>query len=235
MVKSGTNINQFIEYPERTEGGWEATDFGSYSVRHILGTPLELLVSLFWQYVLYPLHRNNNDKISEEYNDFFHTLTSLGANPNLIFEGNTNSTEIRDAMSSYPSRVVSIFFCKFIASPRDYYAIKPFLVDNHINLMALDDSGNSILHTLFARMSARKDRLSEEVCEQIIHDILNNKNLTTEALNLPNHYNMTPLLLLRGEAEYLRKMMDSFSLQDDLGKTLEKKTETKSKKSINKI
>jgi hypothetical protein len=234
LISSGGDINQFIKYPDRTEGGWESTDYGSFSIKHILGTPLELLVSSFWYYIP-PLLRNESNKLTEEYYEFFHTLTSLGANPNLIIQGNTNNEEIKDAMSSFPSRVVSIFFTKFIASEADYYAIKPFFNDEHIDFMAIDDMGNSVLHTLFARMSARKHRFSDELCESIIKDLTNNKNLTLEALALKNYYHLTPYELLREEAKHLRKYLDVFTLKEDLGRNLEINSEVKKKKAINKI
>lgn len=234
MIASGGDINQFIKYPDRTEGGWESTDYGSFSIKHIIGTPLELLVSSFW-YCIPPLLRNDNNKLTQEYYDFFHTLTSLGANPNLIVKGNTNNEEIRDAMSSFPSRVVSIFFTKFITSENDYYAIKPFFIDSHIDFMAIDDMGNSVLHTLFARMSARKNRFSDELCEKIIKDITNNEKLTLEAVELKNYYHLTPYELLRDDAKHLRKYLDVFSLKEDLGRNLHINAEVKKKKVINKL
>jgi hypothetical protein len=237
LINHGLDINQFLEYPERKELGWTSTDFGAFSIKHILGTPLELLVSLFWEFVIYPMNakRYNDLEIIDEYNHFFHTLTSLGANPNLIFQGNTNSSQITDAMSSTPSRVVSVFYSKFITSEIDYFAIKPFLVDEHIDFLAVDDHGNTFLHTLFARLSARKQNFSDEFCEQIIMEISKNKNLTTEILLLKNNFHQTPLNLLRQEAEHLRKLFDAFILKEDLGRTLDINSANYIKKKVNKI
>jgi hypothetical protein len=235
LVANGTDINQFRDYPERRELGWTSTDYGAFSIKHILGSPLETLVYLFWEFILYTSVNQKDDKTVEEYNHFFHTLTSLGANGNLIVQGNSNDKDITDAMSSYPTRIVSMFFSKFISKEADYLAIKPFLEDEHTNFTVSDDMGNTVLHTLFARISARKNKFSDEFCQKMIVELCKNKKLTIEALYLKNDFNMSPIELLRGDAGHLRKFLDAFILSEKLDRTLEVKTEVKERRGARKI
>lgn len=236
LIYLGADINQFMEFPERKELGWGTTDFGAFSIKDIVGSPIELLVYLFWKFALYPtVHYREEDDSLACYKKYFHTLTSLGANINIIVQGNTKDANITDAMSSYPTRIVSIFFCKFIAHNKDYYAIHPIISDQNIDFLAVDDMGNSVLHTLFARISARHERISDEICEKIVLTIAQNPKLTSEALQKKNDFNMSPLELLRWGGEHLRKHLESFILHKDLQNILEVKEVSGDKKGRVKI
>lgn len=230
MIKRGANINQFLEFPDRKELGWESTEYGSFSRKDNMGSPLELLVYYFWEFILYEAKKNNNESVVKEYEECFETLTSFGANLNVIVSGNGRAfSEVMDAV---PRRLASVFFAKFITNEIDYIAIRPFLIDKNIDFLAADDYGNTILHTLFARMSSKKHKLSDEFAIKIIHDVINNKNLTQQALELKNKFDMNPLELLRDEAIHLRKYLESFMLSEKLTKELDHKNETKKVKKI---
>ncbi len=232
MIKEGADINQFMEFPERKALGWGTSDFGAFSIKDIVGSPIELLVYLFWRFTLFPSFKDENEVV-KIYEDYFHFLTSLGANINLIVQGNTNDIHITDAMESFPSRIVSSFFCKFISNNKDFYAIKPILSDSTIDFSITDDMGNTVLHTLFARISARHERLSEAICEKIVLTIAQNPNITSEVLSQKNNFNMSPIELLRWGEEHLRKHLESVTLKKDLDCLLKKKSGEK--KSIQKV
>lgn len=226
MLKEGADINQFMEFPERKALGWGTSDFGSFSIKDIVGSPIELLAYLFWRFTLFPTFKDENEVV-KIYEDFFHLLTSFGANINLIVQGNTNDSHITDAMESFPSRIVSSFFCKFISNNKDFYAIQPILSDPTIDFSVTDDMGNTVLHTLFARISARHERLSEAICEKIVLTIAKNPKITSEVLAQKNNFNMSPMELLRWGEEHLRKHLEAATLKKDLDKSLQIKTSEK--------
>jgi hypothetical protein len=227
LIKNGADINQFMEFPDKKELGWNSTDYGAFALKDNMGSPIELLVYFYWVFILYPYVDRDVSEIQPQYEAYFHKLTSYGANINTIVAGNKNESYIQDVMESFPTRLMSIFFCKFIVNAREYLAIKPILEDENLDFLQVDDLGNTILHTLFARLSARKEKITEDVCEEIIMGVANNKKLTVEALELKNTYDMSPLELVRGDAEHFRQHLLSFILNKQLQAQLSHKKETK--------
>lgn len=235
LVHNGANINQFIRYKEREDNGWGPSDLGSTSLNDILGTPLELLVLFFWEQISFRVGHRENNQTFQNYEKTFHLLIRLGANPNTIVEGRSLEQNIEASAFAY-SRVVSLFFTRFVARETDLIAIKPFFDSQHIDFFASDYLGNTVLHTLFGRFSSKKHSFSDQICMDFILSIFNNKNFTKEAFFVKNYAGAAPIDLIRKDATHLKKYIASLVLHEQLQKKLNNKPdEVKEKKVIKKI
>lgn len=231
MIRIGSDVNQFMEFPEKKALGWSATDIGSFSRRNIIGTPLELLIHLFWDFVLYPVF-DNDMTVVKKYERLYELLTSSGANINELARGEESSDKIKDAMQDPVVRIGSIFFCQFLASDVDLHALKPILADKNLDFKISGNSKNTVLHTLFARISSRHHVLSPVVCEELLKTIVLNESFTVDALDCENQFGVNPLQCLREDAKEYRKFFESYMLHERLQVKLSNQISKTNKKKI---
>ena len=243
LIENGCDINQLAENKEKKELGWNTVEYGSFSKKDHMGSAIEILTYYFWEYLLEDELKKENFTIIKEYEEYFETLTNLGANINTIYlSKEENVPIIKDELNDIdedigiPGKSAGIFFSRFIAQSSDYFALRPYIINKTINFTETDLLGNTILHMLFSRISARKHYISDSCCEIIIRDILENKQLTIDALKIKNKYKVTPIDLLRDEASGYKKIFENYILHEEFKRDIEIKEDKKTeKKKINKI
>lgn len=107
---------EFLKFKPDVNSLWDKTkreDAREFSKRNISGSPLEVLIMLFWDNIL-SKKDSNILKFYPNYEMVFLCLCSAGANVNLLFEGEDFGKKdiMRDAMQKQSDRIMSHFFAK---------------------------------------------------------------------------------------------------------------------------
>lgn len=233
FIEQKADINQWIKDPER-QGQW-GKNVATNSRNNIMGSPIELLILLFWREVA-TIHFNDKDTYLL-YEDMYSILSRAGAKINLIVESGTffnldNETLI-DAMQMTSSVIVCHFFVKYLTLDNDLYAIKPFFKDPNLDFSLCDDQQNTILHHFFSKCKSRFDRLSIDEINNIIISILENPSFKKEDLYIKNTFRITPINCLNGKADIYKQLIEKLLLKQKLDASL--KAETLIKPSVRKI
>lgn len=223
FIEYGMNVNLWIEN-KKVKGEW-GEGVATFSRNNIMGSPIELLVSTFWREVLDYEYVGKHDNIStEKYNKTYSILSNAGAKINLIVNTGTffdlEKEPIKDAMQMTHSIVVSHFFIKYIRVENDLYGILPFLTDPNIDFKLKDDHGNTILHHLFGRITAKYSFLSSDKVDEVLTAIFNNPSFNESHLEIENSFRLSAIKCFKKDANqyatYLRKLILSKNLHEKL-------------------
>lgn len=222
FLKNTKNINQLMEFPKRKELGWDPLDIGSFSKSNILGSPLELLILFFWDFVYYKEIEHNSDYFTIYYK-MYKMLRDYGAEINKLGESKPIEDKIYDAMQDQNIRIGSIFFFKFLTKEIDYFVLKPILEDEKLDFLITEEGKNTILHTICGKITRNIVLLKDSLIEKIIFSVVNNKNFSQEALDVRNNFNMVPTQCLKKEAKIYKKYFEAYILKKRLTNDLVKK------------
>ncbi len=235
FLKNNQNINQFMDFPKRKELGWDPLDIGSSSKSNILGSPLELLILFFWDFIyLKEKEIEEYSQAIETYNNMYRMLRSYGAEINKLGESKPIEDKIHDAMQDKNIRIGSIFFLKFLMKEIDYFVLKPILEDEQLDFLISEESNNTILHTLCGKITRNINFFSTEFIEKLIFSVIHNKNFSKNALDCRNNFNMIPTQCLKKEAQIYKKYFDSIIFKNQLMQDLKEKP-VENQKKITKI
>jgi hypothetical protein len=233
FIKHGCDINQWIKHPER-DGQW-GEGVATFSRNNIIGSPIELLISLFWDKILSSLDFNDPD-IIKLYQDTYQILSEAGAQINLIV--NTGSffdlanEYTQDAMQITDRIIVSHFFTKYLINENELEAITPLLLDHRVDFSLLDENSNSLLHHLFGRICSRYHILSSDKIRILLMKIIENPAFNQSHLYIENSFRLSAIKCLKREsaeyADYIEKILLNKKLQHSL--TNEKNTIIKRQK-----
>jgi hypothetical protein len=228
FLKNTPNINQLMEFPKRKELGWDPLDIGSFSKSNILGSPLELLILFFWDFVYYKEIEQNSDYFMIYYK-MYKMLRDCGAEINKLGESKPIEDKIHDAMQDQNIRIGSIFFFKFLTKEIDYFVLKPILEDEQLDFLITEEGKNTILHTICGKITRNIVSLQHSLIEKIIFSVVNNKNFSPEALDVKNNFNMVPTQCLKKEAQKYKTYFEASILKTKLMNALTKKEDIKIK------
>lgn len=231
MIQNNADINQWIK-DEKKEGNW-GEGVATFSRHNIMGSPIELLVGLFWDQLL--AASDFDDKAAlEKYHKLYTLLSNAGAKINMIVNTgeffNLENETILDAMQTTESVIVSHFFVKYITNQNDLEAITPFLYDPNISFSLADGHGNTVLHHLFGRISTRYNFLPQQKIEEILMGIYKNPKFNPKYLDMENDYRLSVMGCFKGKALEYKDFMNKLILTNKLNKELAEKIETPKKR-----
>jgi hypothetical protein len=223
FLKFSPDVNILWDKEKREE-----TRFSSK--RNISGSPLEVLIVLFWENIL-PRKRTDFLDFYPNYEMVFLHLCNSGANVNLLFEGEDFGKKdiIQDAMQKQSDRIMSHFFTKKINDTRDLYAINPFFKNISTDFKIQDEQGSNLLHLLFGRINAKSHVIETEIAEKLIIDIFENPSFEESVLLQKNNFFSKPGDLFKKGRDNYKLLVNSYLLQRKLSLDLKEKSQKKTK------
>ena len=200
------------------------------SKRNISGTPLEVLIMLFWDNII-SNKRTDFLNFYPNYEIVFLYLCDSGANVNLLFEGEDFGKKdiLQDAMQKQNDRIMSHFFTKKISYTRDLYSIYPFFKNSSTNFKIQDEQGSNLLHLLFGRINSRSNSIDPDVAEKLIIDLFKNPSFDETILLQKNNFFSKPGDLFKKERENYKTLINSYLLQSKLNLDMKEKQKRKTK------
>ena len=200
---------------------------GTYTKKDNKGSPIELLIELFWEQILTPKF-DFSEQVLNHYQEVYDIFSQAGANINLIvesgflFEGESQL----DAMQVQNSVIVSHFFIKFISTEINFEAIRPLLKDPKLDLALRDDQMNTFLHHFFSRISRKYYDVSSEKIYDFLDILYNNPAFKKEYLDIENSFRLTPLSMFKKDSKEYASYLTKRVLTEELLSNLSEKKET---------
>lgn len=231
LIENKSDMNQWIKN-DKKDGNW-GEGVATFSRHNIMGSPIELLVGLFWDQILSPSEFNDKEAL-EKYQKMYTILSNAGAKINMIVNTgeffNLENETILDAMQTTESVIVSHFFVKYISNPNDLEAIIPFLYDPNISFSLADGHGNTVLHHLFGRISSRYNFLPQQKIEEILMGIYKNPKFNPKYLEMENDYKLSVMGCFKGKSTEYKDFLDKLILNNKLGNELSEKKDSPKKR-----
>lgn len=212
LLQHGANPNLKSSYNFINEGDYVMSKL------NIMGTPLEMLVSQFWDNIVKHANRedmNNYKNMLQQYYNAYELLSNSGANIMI-----SNREDFSDNTSNPPLKNAAHHFLGFLDNVFDIDVVLPILKDKNICFKTKDSSGNTLLHILLARIGARLHVLKDEGALLLIDTAIENDNCVIEDFYIPNNYNNNPLEILKWDAQKFAIYIETSFLKNKLEKEL---------------
>lgn len=200
------------------------------SKNDISGTPLEILIMLFWKHIL---NRKRIDYMNyyQNYENVFLRLCKYGANVNFLYEGEDfgKNDTLQDAMQKQKNRIVSHYFVRFLFVTKDIYAVYPFFKNKTTDFNILDEQNNNLLHILFGKLENRYDKIDIQLGEKLIIEIFENPNFNSKTILDKNIFSRQAINSFTKNQNNYKSLINSYLVKNSLNQKLKDKPEVKIK------
>lgn len=240
FLENHADVNLLIDYGSDPNF---RPDTGVFSLNNIAGSPIELLIVLCRNHVLrarFEIWHDEDAQSIEEYNQTFSRLIEAGANINLIIDRSMLSEQVkndvlRDATQETSEHIVSHYFMKYITMEKDCYSVLPLLAAKSLSFSLQDGSGETVLHTLFARINSRYHVITRPMVIQMFLAIYHNPSFDKKVLDIRNNSGLMPLELFKRDRAILAQDFKHMLLAEKLAEELSLNEDIEEEMSVVKI